>query len=85
MVLHPASDSTTKAADTSKLVRNERGERIENMGAVYMWVIFVEASAAAFVFVFIVWWTMFSGRKAEPPPEQEEADGQSGASDPAKD
>jgi hypothetical protein len=50
-----------------------------------MWVIFVEASAAAFVFVFIVWWTMFSGRKPEPPPEQPEADGQSGASDPAKD
>jgi hypothetical protein len=36
-----------------------------------MWVIFVEAAAAMFVFVFIVWWTMFSGKgselDAEPP------------------
>jgi len=32
-----------------------------------MWVIFLEATAAAFIFVFIVWWTMFSGRK---PPEK---------------
>lgn len=35
-----------------------------------MWVIFVEAAAAMFVFVFIVWWTMFSGKKPVPPPER---------------
>ena len=35
-----------------------------------MWVIFVEAAGAMFVFVFIVWWTMFSGKKSDPPSEQ---------------
>jgi hypothetical protein len=35
-----------------------------------MWVIFVEAAGAMFLFVFIVWWTMFAGRKPEPPPEK---------------
>jgi hypothetical protein len=35
-----------------------------------MWVIFVEAAAAMFLFVFIVWWTMFSGKKPEAPLEQ---------------
>jgi hypothetical protein len=35
-----------------------------------MWVIFVEAAAAMFVFVFIVWWTMFSGKDSIPPPEK---------------
>ena len=45
-----------------------------------MWVIFVEAAAAMFVFVFIVWWTMFSGKKSDTPPEeslpkQDEAEG----------
>ncbi|HSY28883.1 MAG TPA: hypothetical protein VK832_15355 [Burkholderiaceae bacterium] len=35
-----------------------------------MWVIFVEAAAAMFVFVFIVWWTMFSGKKSDAPPEE---------------
>jgi len=49
-----------------------------------MWVIFVEATAAAFVFVFIVWWTMFSGRKPEPP-DQPEVDEQSETKDQAKD
>jgi len=28
-----------------------------------MWILFLEAAAAFFVLVFIVWWTMFSGRK----------------------
>jgi hypothetical protein len=27
-----------------------------------MWVLFLEASAAFFALVLIVWWTMFSGR-----------------------
>jgi len=35
-----------------------------------MWVIFVEAAAAMFLFVFIVWWTMFSGKKSDQPPEK---------------
>jgi cytoskeletal protein RodZ len=29
-----------------------------------LWLI-LEASAAFFIFVFIVWWTMFSGKKPE--------------------
>lgn len=40
-----------------------------------MWLLIVEALAAAALLVFIVWWTMFSGRKGgeidrgdEPPP-----------------
>lgn len=28
-----------------------------------MWLILLEAAAALLIFVFIVWWTMFSGRK----------------------
>ena len=27
-----------------------------------MWVLFLEAGAALFLLVFIVWWTMFHGR-----------------------
>jgi hypothetical protein len=32
-----------------------------------LWLI-LEASAAFFIFVFIVWWTMFSGRKPDRKP-----------------
>lgn len=28
-----------------------------------MWLLAVEALSAFFLFVFIVWWTMFSGKK----------------------
>jgi hypothetical protein len=45
-----------------------------------MWVIFVEASAAMFIFVFIVWWTMFSGKEPEPPPETPQAEQDKGSS-----
>jgi len=34
-----------------------------------MWLILVEATGAFFVFAFIVWWTMFSGKK---PPKDDE-------------
>jgi hypothetical protein len=30
---------------------------------VFMWILMLEAGAALCVLVFIVWWTMFSGRK----------------------
>lgn len=30
-----------------------------------MWILFLEAGVALFLLVFIVWWTMFSGRKPE--------------------
>jgi hypothetical protein len=30
-----------------------------------MWLLILEAAAAFFIFVFIVWWTMFSGRRPD--------------------
>ena len=30
-----------------------------------MWWLILEASGAFFIFVFIVWWTMFSGKKPD--------------------
>jgi hypothetical protein len=30
-----------------------------------MWLLILEAAAAFFLLAFIVWWTMFSGRKPE--------------------
>ncbi len=37
-----------------------------------MWLLIAEAGVALFLLVFIVWWTMFSGKKPndQPPPEQ---------------
>jgi hypothetical protein len=37
-----------------------------------MWVILLEALAALLILVFIVWWTMFSGRRKG---EREDGDG----------
>lgn len=36
-----------------------------------MWLLLLEAGAALFLLLFIVWWTMFSGRKPAPPAPQE--------------
>jgi len=33
-----------------------------------MWILVLEAGAALLLLVFIVWWTMFSGRAPEQPP-----------------
>jgi hypothetical protein len=33
-----------------------------------MWLIFVEAGLALFLLLFIVWWTMYSGKKPVQPP-----------------
>jgi len=30
-----------------------------------MWILLVEAGAAMFLLIFIVWWTMFSGKKPD--------------------
>jgi hypothetical protein len=35
-----------------------------------MWLLMLEAGFALFLLVFIVWWTMFSGKKPEPPAQQ---------------
>ena len=32
-----------------------------------MWILLLEAGVALFLLVFIVWWTMFAGRKPTPP------------------
>lgn len=32
-----------------------------------MWLLALEACGATLLFIFIVWWTMFSGRKPEQP------------------
>jgi cbb3-type cytochrome oxidase subunit 3 len=36
-----------------------------------MWLILLEALAALLIFVFIVWWTMFSGRRRGERPDDD--------------
>lgn len=38
-----------------------------------MWLLFVEAGIALFLLIFIVWWTMFSGKKPTQPPAKKSA------------
>ncbi len=44
-----------------------------------MWILMLEAGVALFLLVFIVWWTMFSGKKpgadegARPPAQKDQA------------
>lgn len=35
-----------------------------------MWLLGLEAGSAMFLLIFIVWWTMFSGKKPNHPPQQ---------------
>jgi hypothetical protein len=54
-----------------------------------MWILGLEAGGAALLLIFIVWWTMFSGREPEqparprqaarPPAQQQEIAGQPAA------
>jgi hypothetical protein len=39
-----------------------------------MWILLLEALAAGALLVFIVWWTMFSGRKGGERQERDERD-----------
>lgn len=39
-----------------------------------MWILMVEAGVALFLLVFIVWWTMFAGRKDVPRDEPAQKD-----------
>lgn len=39
-----------------------------------MWLLALEAGVAFGMFIFIVWWTMFSGRKPDLPPQQSSMD-----------
>jgi len=34
-----------------------------------MWLLFLEAGIALLLLIFIVWWTMFSGRSGDPDDE----------------
>jgi hypothetical protein len=38
-----------------------------------MWLLFAEAGLALCLLIFIVWWTMFSGRKPNHAPKQKAA------------
>ena len=49
----------TAPTETSKLRVDNRDEDIR----IAMWVLMIEAGVALFLLVFIVWWTMYSGKK----------------------
>jgi hypothetical protein len=42
-----------------------------------MLLLFLEALGALLIFVLIVWWTMFSGRKGGEPPGEDDGSGPS--------
>jgi hypothetical protein len=58
-VVQAASESATAVSETSKLLR-------VNDIRITMWVLMLEAIVAFFLLVFIVWWTMYSGKKPTP-------------------
>jgi hypothetical protein len=60
-VVQAVMPSATKTTDASKLVR------VNDIGNDDMWLLMLEAGVALFLLVFIVWWTMFSGKKPTPP------------------
>jgi hypothetical protein len=65
VVLQAARENATSAREASKLLRvNDMGNR--------MWVLILEAIAAFFSLVFIVWWTMYCGRPEMKKPAQTE-------------
>ena len=67
-VVHAAKASTV-TADASKL------RHVNDIEGSEMWWVFVlEAGVALFLLVFIVWWTMFSGRKpsSSTPPKKDD-------------
>ena len=39
-----------------------------------MWLLMLEAGVALFLLVFIVWWTMFAGKKPTRPPQKSKDD-----------
>jgi hypothetical protein len=48
-----------------------------------MWLLALEACVAFGLFIFIVWWTMFHGRKPEVPPPARKIDASAPATPPA--
>ena len=55
-VVQAASASATTAAERFKL------RRVDNIRT-DMWILMLEAGVALLLLVFIVWWTMYSGKK----------------------
>jgi hypothetical protein len=54
------SDNTRAAA---KSALGGRRSRVRPLESTAMWILLLEALLALGLFIFIVWWTMFSGRK----------------------
>ncbi|EOA02620.1 hypothetical protein HFRIS_021481 [Herbaspirillum frisingense GSF30] len=69
VVWQAASRTATETANAGTLRRlsearlKERFKRFNDIGDKFMLWLILEACAAFFLLVFIVWWTMFSGRK----------------------
>ncbi len=75
LVVHDANINAPKKAVASTLARILG--YLEDIGeSSGMWVIFVEAGAALALFLFIVWWTMFSGRNEDPASDHDADDDQ---------
>ncbi|WP_245549274.1 hypothetical protein [Noviherbaspirillum massiliense] len=63
-VVQAARPIANSIADTGKLLC------LNDIGMLVMWLLLLEAGVALFLFIFIVWWTMFSGKKPMDPPQQ---------------
>ncbi len=57
------ASSTVAIIDTSRAICTERPARIDGIQGNIMALLLLEALGAMLLLVFIVWWTMFSGRK----------------------
>jgi hypothetical protein len=64
--------AASKATTVNKAGTLRRVENIWDDNG--MWILMLEAGTALFLLVFIVWWTMFSGRKPEQPPSTRKND-----------
>jgi hypothetical protein len=57
------ASSTVAIIDASRAICTERPARIDAIQGNIMALLLLEALGAMLLLVFIVWWTMFSGRK----------------------
>lgn len=67
-------------------INSEETSRLERLNDIFwngvMWVLLLEAGVAFLLLAFIVWWTMFSGRKPDaPPPRTRRPDDDAGPRD----
>lgn len=70
LVPHAARKITQRAIRPSPGTDIHRFDR--HLGySVDMWILLLEALGALALLVFIVWWTMFSGRRRGEPPHQD--------------